>query len=386
MDENIHALIASGEITALTLDTSIFERAGLAMEAGLLAQIEQFRGSEIRLVVASVVANEVRRHLAENAEKSVSSLQNALRETGRQQALPVAVQQLLTTAVEEVSTATRNRAQQRFDDWATRAGVTILNEAEFASIADVMHCYEAGEPPFNVSGQKKHEFPDAVALSTLEGWAGKEHTKILTVTQDNDWKRYGVQSKSLIMVDDLADALAGFQHLAAATKVAHSLAASLGKGDPLGLGKALLSAVKQDDENIEFNVDADSQFSVEVDWVEADFQKIELGDPEDAKSSFETVSFSDGEAVVKITAIATAVIDVQFSFDKWDGIDREFMPMGSTTISSTELVEFEALVTVVVGVDDEMTIESIEILPMTHQMYFSEIEPDWMSDPDSFES
>lgn len=63
MDENIHALIASGEITALTLDTSIFERAGLAMEAGLLAQIEQFRGSEIRLVVASVVANEVRRHL-----------------------------------------------------------------------------------------------------------------------------------------------------------------------------------------------------------------------------------------------------------------------------------------------------------------------------------
>lgn len=197
MDERIHAQIVAGDISALTLDTSIFERAGLAMEAGLLAQLEQFRESDIRLVVASVVAYEVRRHLAENAEKSVGALQNALREAGRHQALPAAVQHQLAAAVEADSAETRSRAQQRFDDWVARVGATILDEAEFAVIGDVMRRYEAAEPPFNATGNKKHEFPDAVALSTLEGWARKARTKILTVTQDNDWKRYGAQSAGL---------------------------------------------------------------------------------------------------------------------------------------------------------------------------------------------
>ena len=130
MDERIHAQIVAGEITALTLDTSIFDRAGLAMEAGLLAQLSQFRDSDIRLVIASTVANEVRRHLAENAEKATGALQNALRDTGRHQALPAAVQQQVAEAVDAASMETRNRACQRFDDWVARVGATVLNEAQ----------------------------------------------------------------------------------------------------------------------------------------------------------------------------------------------------------------------------------------------------------------
>jgi len=385
MDERIHAQIIAGEISALTLDTSIFERAGLAMEAGLLAQLEQFRDGDIQLVVANVVANEVRRHLVENAEKSVSTLQNALRETARHQALPATVQQQLVAIVDADSGETHSRAQQRFDDWAARSGVKILDVAEFASIAEVMRRYEAMEPPFNATGNKKHEFPDAFALSTLEGWARKAHTKILTVTQDNDWKRYGAHSEELVVIDDLADALAGFQRLAAATKVADSIAVSLGDGDPLGLRDAFLEALNGHEGSIYFDVEADSQFSFEVDDVEVFFEEIELGDPEEVKSSFETVSFRDGVAVIKAEATATAAVDVHFSFDKWDSIDREYLSMGSTTLSCAEQVEVEALITVVVEDSGEMTIESVEILPTKHPMYFSEIEPDWMSNPDNYD-
>ncbi|MCO4882355.1 hypothetical protein VOI32_37785 [Paraburkholderia caribensis] len=89
MNERIHAQIASGEIAALTLDTSIFERAGLALESGLLAQLVQFRNSDIKLVLAGTVANEVRRHLVENAEKAMAALHAALRETARHQVCPL---------------------------------------------------------------------------------------------------------------------------------------------------------------------------------------------------------------------------------------------------------------------------------------------------------
>jgi len=46
MDEKINNQILAGEITALTIDTSIFEKNSLALESGLLAQLEQFRESD----------------------------------------------------------------------------------------------------------------------------------------------------------------------------------------------------------------------------------------------------------------------------------------------------------------------------------------------------
>ncbi|WP_454056748.1 hypothetical protein [Cupriavidus sp. Marseille-Q8015] len=60
MDEKINNQILAGEVTALTIDTSIFEKNGLALESGLLAQLEQFRESEFELVIANTVANEVK--------------------------------------------------------------------------------------------------------------------------------------------------------------------------------------------------------------------------------------------------------------------------------------------------------------------------------------
>lgn len=386
MDERIHAQIVAGEITALTLDTSIFDRAGLAMESGLLAQLSQFRDSDIRLVVASTVANEVRRHLAENAEKAAGALQNALRDAGRHQALPAAVQQQIAEAIDAGSMEVRNRARQRFDDWVARAGATVLNEAEFASIAEVMRRYEAAEPPFGASGNKKHEFPDAVALSTLEGWAATTGTKILTVTQDNDWRRYGAQSRRLVVIDDLADALAGLQRLAAANEVADRFAASLEDGDPLELGKELLGALHLHDGSIEFNVEADSQFSCAEEGVDVTFKRVQL-DPRDARTNFETVSYRDGRAVIKVVASVATEIDAHFSFERWDSVDREYMSMGSATISRAEEIEFEALVTVASDVPPGgMAIESVEILPTVHYLRFGEIEPDWMSDPDNYDS
>lgn len=68
-------------------------------------------------------------------------------------------------------------ARNRFDDWAQRVGADILHEDKFASFGEVMRRYEAGAPPFAETGEKKQEFPDAVALATLEGWAEDRNSK-----------------------------------------------------------------------------------------------------------------------------------------------------------------------------------------------------------------
>ncbi len=247
-----------------------------------------------------------------------------------------------------------------------------------------MRRYEQGEPPFAATGDKKHEFPDAVALSTLEGWAEAKNTRILAVAQDKDWQQYGAQSGRVVVVDDLADALAAMQRLAAVADPSIRLAAQFAAGDAIGLRRAVLEAARYQVDQFRFDVEADSQFSVEEEDVETFVDDISLDIPDATGTTLDTVSHSDGQAVIRVCGTAIISVNVSFSFQKWDGIDREYMDMGSTKLSETAEVEFAALVTV--DTDEGLAIDDVEILGATHGLYFNDIEPDWMSDPDNYDT
>ncbi|KDP84216.1 hypothetical protein CF70_021220 [Cupriavidus sp. SK-3] len=385
MDEQINNQILAGEITALTIDTSIFEKNSLALESGLLAQLEQFRKSEFELVLANTVANEVKRHLAKNATDATKALRTALTHTAKHRALSSAHQEELTALSNLAAADDDARARKRFDDWAQRVGADVIHEDEFASIGEIMRRYEAGEPPFAETGEKKHEFPDAVALSTLEGWAEDRDTRILAVAHDKDWQRYGAQSKRLVVVDDLADALSTIQGLGAAREPAVRLATLFIAGDAVGLHTAVLDAARHQVDKFEFRVEADSQFAVEEDGVEATVDDISLDIPDATGATLDTISHDDGQAVIKVSGTASLSIDVHFSFEKFDSIDRDYVSMGSAIIPDDVEIEFEALVTVQIDADG-LALDGVELLPVTHHMHFNDIEPDWMSDPDNYDT
>ncbi|MBO9328360.1 hypothetical protein GHR37_04395 [Achromobacter xylosoxidans] len=383
MDEEINNQIVAGEITALTIDTSIFDKNSLALESGLLAQLEQFRKSDFELVIANTVANEVKRHLAKNATDATKALRTALANTAKHRALSAVHQEELTALSNRAALDDDARARKRFDDWTERVGADIVHEEDYASIGEVMRRYEAGEPPFAETGEKKQEFPDAVALLTLEGWAEGRNTRILAVAHDKDWQRYGAQSKRLIVVDDLADALSTIQGAGAAREPAVRLATLFLAGDPVGLHAAILEAARHQVDKFEFRVEADSQFAVEEEDVEAIVRDIRLDIPDATGATLDTISRDDGQAVIKVNATASLDIEVHFSFEKFDSIDRDYIAMGSTKIPDEVEIGFEALVTIQIDVDG-VTVDDVELLPVTHDMYFDDIEPDWMSDPDNY--
>jgi PIN domain len=78
-------------------------------------------------------------------------------------------------------------------------------------ISDLIQKYFQAKPPFSETGKKKNEFPDAIALMSLETWANKNQTKIIVVTSDNDWKNFCKSSERLLAIDDFAGALGLFQ-------------------------------------------------------------------------------------------------------------------------------------------------------------------------------
>ncbi|MCA6115206.1 DUF4935 domain-containing protein [Bradyrhizobium sp. WSM 1738] len=63
------------------------------------------------------------------------------------------------------------------------------------------------EPPFSRGELKKTEFPDALALLSLEAWASRHHTTVLLVSRDTDWQAFAAASKHLVVIADLSAAL-----------------------------------------------------------------------------------------------------------------------------------------------------------------------------------
>lgn len=124
---------------------------------------------------------------------------------------------------------------------------------------------------------------------------------------------------------------------------------------------------------------------MEEEGVEATVDDISLDIPDATGATLDTISHDNGQAVIKVSGTASLSIDVHFNFEKFDSIDRDYVSMGSATIPDDVEIEFEALVTVQID-SDGLTLDGVELLPVTHYMHFTDIEPDWMSDPDNYDT
>ena len=67
--------------------------------------------------------------------------------------------------------------------------------------------YFEPSPPFEGTGKKKNEFPDAIALITLEDWAREPEKKILAVSKDHGWVSFAEKSEFIDINKELPAAL-----------------------------------------------------------------------------------------------------------------------------------------------------------------------------------
>lgn len=376
MDAQIYDEIAKNLIGAIALDTSVFDAKQLRLETGLLRRVEQFRDSDdVQLLIPDVVKREVIAHLVQDAAKARTELQRAVRLVEKERLLPTDAFEQLQAAANRLVDPTV-AAHERMAGWIDRTKAQELDVADRIDLRSLFDRYFLAQPPFADSGKKKHEFPDAAALLALEHWANERATKVLVVSTDPDWKKFCAESRRLVWVGELGDALSGFQN-DTARFAARRLAELSAAGDRLGLSDVLLDALMTDD-RIEFNVEASSSYEYEEDVIEPDFHAIDLPDEADAVANFEAVDHGDGTVAVRVQATAVASVASHFNFVKWDSIDREYMDIGSGTFRTDERIEFDALVTLGGDIPDRMTVQAVEILPTRHQIILDDIAPGWM--------
>jgi hypothetical protein len=202
--KNLRQKLISGEITAITFDTQAFDRNSRTFRGGLIGQLSQLKNSNIKLIVTELVRDEAERHMLEMHQSRYKRVDDALALVSHHLS-----DDLVDYVREELDARPdpQHVVFNEINDFFLKTDAEIIYYEE-VSTRKLFELYFTGKPPFHKSNEKKHEFPDAVALLSLEAYA--ENNGILVVSEDKDWVTFCSQSESkrLHCVPDLTTALA----------------------------------------------------------------------------------------------------------------------------------------------------------------------------------
>ncbi|GGE82113.1 PIN domain-containing protein [Massilia psychrophila] len=371
----IKELLDKGMLNTITVDTSIFDEKGRTLTKGMFSQLTQFGRHPATLVISDVVLKEMNSHLVDQLKSAKAKFSPDLLVAWESLGLEKShVQELLSILKERPSL--EEIAKGQFSEFLDESDAEILLAKDHVPMDDLLEMYFQRKPPFEESNVKKSEFPDAIALQTLEAWASKTGRNLIVVSKDKDWKNFCSKSELLHLVSDLATAL---ELLQTPDEVVKTMLRRVHDElqDP---GRYLHAAMTEFVEDIEWyehiRLDADSQFQYEQDEIEVEEVSNIL-----FPTHLEDIKLTELTAE-NITVTFRTQADVRFvahfNFRKWDSLDREYLSMGSGKMELTAAFEFDIILILPIanGAFNDITMDA-EI--DTVDMQVGEIEPDWMS-------
>ncbi|GGD84319.1 hypothetical protein GCM10011515_00090 [Tsuneonella deserti] len=371
---------------AITIDTNTFIQTGIALETGLLAQLEQFKEAPVDLVLSEIVTREVLKHLQQMTKKGRDAGLAALTRLEQLQLVAEADRERLKQVAESVVDS-REAARQRLARFLEATGAQAVR-ASHCSIDDLLKLYFAASAPFEPTGDKKFEFPDAIALLSLQKWAVDGGKRILAVSADKGWAAFAETSEQIDVEEDLAKALETLQeHAAAAEATVAKLMEAVVAGTQPDAANAIEEGLTASLADWVFSAEGSGSF-----YLEADSNTLRFGSYELAKigDDYDITVVRLGHEIVaaRIGATFTATAEADFSLAVWDGIDREYVNMGGAS-AETE-IEFEGafLVTLygdLAGPLDDIDVGEVEVVEAIDSVDFGEIEFDY-GDPDDFDA
>lgn len=82
-DDEVKAKIAEGSISALTIDTNVFDKYGCNPDFAIFRRLDQFAGSAVAVLFSEIIVREVMRHIEEEAAETQRALKKALSAHGK---------------------------------------------------------------------------------------------------------------------------------------------------------------------------------------------------------------------------------------------------------------------------------------------------------------
>jgi len=167
--------------TVLTLDTCIFENYSMNTET-MLKHLGPLLDKKMKFVLSEIILLELQSHY-ETTYRTVSrSFEAAHKKLLSFTSNPHVFDKLNELAELLQTEKASDTALGRFIK-ETKSEIIPYNNI---TLAEVMDAYLKTDAPFR-TGRKKAEFPDAIAVYSLDKWAASNEYKIAAISSDNDW-------------------------------------------------------------------------------------------------------------------------------------------------------------------------------------------------------
>ena len=359
------------------IDTSAFEKKNYQFGQYALGRLQELIEDEkIHLLITDVTRKEIDSHLKRKSEEAASMISKMQRDGMFLRNTPNLDCHGIFTKVkgEDIYTV----VSKKFDDFVESGYVETIN-VSIVNPQLVFDAYFNNRPPFGKES-KKHEFPDAFALLSLEGWAESSGKKLLVVSKDGDWTRFCKDSELLVAVDDLGTALSLFHR--DASVACNALSLRLQNGGFPNLVEAIEDAIYRHIDRMDFIVDAEAAYSFEDEIGDYEILDVVIGDG--GMAEIEPIDAGDDYLVAKIPVSVGMRVECDFSFSIKDGIDKDYVPIGSASVSTEKTLSFDVLVTLGTPVSEADSIDDIEVTGKGRlYLEFGYVEPNWHEDPDS---
>lgn len=364
---------------AISVDTSIFDEKGLNFESGILKTLEQFNGKPSHLVLSEIVIREMHAHLKKKAKDARASVVKAIRESQAHLSVIDKNAQVASDALMP-KIDDGEVAKARLEGFVKNTGAEIIPAAGRVELAEIIQKYFQAEPPFEESGKKKNEFPDAIALMSIESWAKENDTKVLAVSKDRDWKKFAEQSNHIDVVEDLAEAISKFQPHSSAIDYCTNIAKLLPAEKPEKLYESIQQHLSEQVAEIEPYPEATSQFFYEPDYVEVVLNSFDFVLKERGSAALQPVQGQNNTLIVEAKIAVSAEASTSFSLAVHDSVDKDYVPIGSSSASTEMEFEAEVLLTFEGDFDkgtEHVELVNFELLSSPNNVDFGDIEPDW---------
>lgn len=366
---------------AITIDNASLKGEGYRFYEGILKQMRQFKDSPVQVIQTDIVHNEAIKHIGQEISNTRALIERALRSANKQ--LKIKSEQIEEArellSVEGSESEIADQRLQKYYEWIDGK---VISSSDYADLSLLMELYFETEAPFETGKDKKNEFPDAIALLSVEGWAEENDLNVIAVSQDKGWTNYSESSDRITVVSSLSAALEKFQPHNEVANIIASIREDSLLDEPNHILEQVTSAISDSLDGIDIDIEASSSFYYEYDDVYATYHEHDFETDENGLVKVNIIRISDELITLKVTAIVECVVHASFDFSVRDSIDKDYVGMGGSSCEIEDSYRTDIVITLAGDFSDgieNIDAEEIEVMETLGYADFGEVEPDWRS-------
>lgn len=361
------------EYKAILIDTQTIDNYRWRFDEGMLAKLQQFKDTDVHVLIPDVIKNEVTSHLSKKINAVQTDLEKAIKSSEEEYLIGKGESEKLKK--DHINLENSDLlAQERVESFIDDCGATEFECGEYVGLSEVFKAYFDLTPPFKNKETRKREFPDASILFATEEYARQKGLYVIAVSRDEGWIDYCATSERIKIFKDLGEALSQFQPKTAPYAFALKLVEGIRDNSAARFMNALEQQVISKYDYVDVQARADSYLSHEIDDLSCYVSSVEFDD------EINVIEIGEGWATFDMKVNVKFEAQCNISFSHFDSIDRDSVYIGSTEAQAEKEIETGLIVTLIGDFFedyDEIDVDEILLESVIKTINFGEVEPDF---------